>query len=216
MTHTVRLLIASRNQKKLDELNFILNQQLGKTHALPDFKIHLVSLNEFPGITEVIEDGETFEANAVKKALGYAKQTKCLTLADDSGLAVEALGGAPGVQSARFAGEGKDDLANCQLVFDRLKNVPHEKRQAKFVCVVALASPEELIGTRKGEVHGFITHELRGDGGFGYDPMFFYPPFKKTLAEVSPSQKSQVSHRSKALESVQPLLLQYLRLKYDN
>ena len=203
----MKLLIASQNPKKLKELQEILNDHLNKT-ILRSLKLQ--SLSDFPNINEIKEDGKTFEENAVKKALGYAAQTGLLTLADDSGLSVDVLNGEPGVYSARFAGDEKDDRENCEKVLRLLEKAPDAKRAAKFECVIAIAEPNRLIGTTKGEVKGVILRKLRGSGGFGYDPLFFYPPFNKTFAEVSGKEKHQVSHRSAALKSAIKILAKYL------
>ena len=203
----MKLLVASNNPKKFTELNRILTELKTQPIQVPE----LVSLAHFPEVEEVTENGRTFEENAVAKALGYAGQTGCLTLADDSGLVVDALNGAPGVRSARFAGEGKDDVANCEKVLSLLAGIPSNKRSAQFECVVAVALPERILGTAKGVVRGEILREFRGKNGFGYDPIFYYPPFKQTLAEVSAEKKNKVSHRNLALRSIYPLIQQYLR-----
>jgi XTP/dITP diphosphohydrolase len=123
-------------------------------------------------------------------------------LADDSGIEIDALGGEPGVRSARYAADSEhgnsDDLANNELVFERMQNVPDEKRIGRFVCVIAIARDGKLIQSFRGEAEGVILRELRGDGGFGYDPMFYFPGFGKTFAELSPTEKASVSHRGKA------------------
>ncbi len=204
----MKLLIASKNPKKLNELKIILSGLLAGGREKQT--IELVSLADFPNAAEIEEDGKTFEENAVKKALGYAAKTNLLTLADDSGLSINALNGEPGVHSARFAGAGKNDRDNCRKVLSLLEKVPEAKRTAKFECVIAIAEPARLIGAVHGEVKGIILRELRGRSGFGYDPLFFYPPFKKTFAEVNPKKKNSVSHRSAALKKAQVLLLQYL------
>lgn len=203
----MKLLIASNNQKKLKELKKILAQTLSSSEFK---KVEVVTLSEFPNIQEVNEDGKTFEENAIKKALGYAKQTGLLTLADDSGLCVDALGGGPGVFSARYAGEGQDDLANCKKVMDQISATRESKRMGRFECVIAIAEPQKLIGTARGVVEGIILSEMRGEGGFGYDPLFFYPPFKQTFGEVDRSRKDLVSHRSKALKQAIFILSKYL------
>ncbi len=209
----MKLLIASKNLKKLKELEEIFAGALD-----PKIKneIELVSLADFPAVQEIDEDGKTFEENAIKKALGYAIATNLLTLADDSGLSVDALNGAPGVFSARFAGEGKDDLENCKKVLHSMKKVPESKRWAKFECVIAIAEPGRLIGTAKGEIKGMILAEMRGSGGFGYDPLFYYPPFQKTLAEIGQNLKNSVSHRSSALKKSQVIISQYITRKFKS
>jgi len=202
MTELSRLLVASGNAKKLKELQELLK----------DLPIKLVSLKDFPNAADVEEDGNSFRENAEKKALGFAKQTGCLTLADDSGLSVDYLKGDPGIYSARFAGAEKDDLKNCQKVLQLLKGVSPENRMAAFKCVVALATPQKVVSTVEESVSGFITDQMTGGGGFGYDPLFFYPEFGKTFAEVPSDQKHSVSHRGKALKRMKEVLREYLVL----
>ena len=143
------------------------------------------------------ETGLTFEANAIQKALYYGAYCQGWLFAEDSGLSVDALSGAPGVYSARFAGPGADDASNNRLLLERLGSVTD--RSARYICVIALVRSGTLVGTFRGEVAGEIASEPRGELGFGYDPIFFYPPFQKTFAEVTPESKQQVSHRGEAL-----------------
>jgi XTP/dITP diphosphohydrolase len=152
------------------------------------------------GLPAPVEDGQTFEENAVKKALHYSAYAEEPVFADDSGLEVDALGGAPGVYSARFAGEGATDAANNQLLVERLRGV--EDRTARFVCVVALARAGELLGVFRGSVEGRIVDEPSGPHGFGYDPHFFYPPFAATFGATEPARKMDVSHRGQALRAM--------------
>ena len=165
-----RLFLGTGNQKKLKEIITLLE-------GLP---FEFISLREFPNVKEVVEDGETFEANAVKKATELARETGLLTLGEDSGLVVEALEGSPGVYSARFAGPEKNDLKNCEKVLRLMEKMPDTCRGAAFKSVVAIATPDHLIGTAEGEVRGGISREMRGSGGFGYDPIFIYGPYGKT------------------------------------
>ncbi len=195
-----KLLVASGNPKKLKEL-----QEL-----LADLPVALVSLKHFPQITEVEEDGKTFVENASKKALGYTKQSGCLTLADDSGLAIDYLKGEPGIHSARFAGPEKNDLKNCQKVLKLLEGVPSEKRSASFRCAVALATPSQVVSVVEEAVYGRIADRMEGSNGFGYDPLFFYPEFGKTFGQVSPKLKHSVSHRGMALRKMKEVLREYL------
>jgi XTP/dITP diphosphohydrolase len=146
------------------------------------------------------ETGDTFEANAVEKTLYYAGHTPDWIFADDSGLEVEALGGAPGVFSARYAGLGAGDAANNRLLLERLNGVAD--RRAQFVCVIALARESKLVRTFRGEVKGEILHEARGSHGFGYDPLFYYPPFGCTFGEAGEESKMGVSHRAQALRGM--------------
>ena len=192
------LLVASTNPKKLKELQELL--------ALMPYAIR--GLSAFPQAREVPEDGSTFEENAAAKALGYADQTGLLTLAEDSGLCCDALEGAPGIYSARFAGLHKDDHENNLKVLRLLEKVPDNCRGAHFKSAVALARPGKVLGIVTGEVYGVIGHEIRGTNGFGYDVIFYYPPFKRTFGEVSAMEKYKVSHRFKALEKAKELLEQ--------
>jgi XTP/dITP diphosphohydrolase len=184
------IVISSRNKEKKRELKALL-KGLG---------IKVLDLNDFPGAPEVKETGRTFEANAKLKALKMAKYTKRLTLADDSGLVVKALGGRPGVRSARFAGNKADYEENNRKLLKLLEGVPGNKRGAKFVSVVAIAGPKGIIGIVRGECSGRITLASKGRNGFGYDPVFFSPKFGKTFAELSASQKNSISHRGRALK----------------
>lgn len=195
-----RLLVATTNKKKLSELQTLL----------ADLPLELCCLSGLPRFEEVPETGKTFADNASLKALGYARQSGCLTLAEDSGLCCDALEGAPGVYSARFAGEGKQDRENNLKVLKLLENVPDNCRHAHFTSAVAIAELDRLVGTVEGEVHGYIAHEMRGTNGFGYDPVFFYPPFGRTFGEVPAGMKHAVSHRAKALQKAKELLRQYL------
>ncbi len=202
-SHDLPLVIGTGNRKKLEELLELLS-------GLP-FKI--LSLRDFPKVEEVVEDGVTFEENAVKKAKGIARQTGLLTLAEDSGLCVEALEGNPGVYSARFAGPDKNDLKNCQKVLRLMEKLPDNCRGASFKSVVALATPEKLLGVAEGEVRGAIAREMKGSGGFGYDPLFIYGPYGgKTFGEVSAEMKHQVSHRAQAAQKAKKILLNFAKI----
>ena len=162
------------------------------------------NVEPLPGLKEITapeETGETFEANAILKALYYSSATTEFVFADDSGLAVTALNGAPGVRSARFAGPGATDEANNQLLLDLLTEV--DNRSAHFVCVLALARQGQLVNTFRATVEGEILQKTSsGAHGFGYDPLFFYPPYQRSFADVSPEQKLQVSHRGQALRQL--------------
>ena len=191
MTDEVRLtvVLATRNEHKVAEIV--------DAFALPG--ITFESLAGRDGVPEVVEDGDTLEANARKKAREVCDATGMPALADDSGLLVDALGGAPGVHSARFAGEGGDDAANRALLLERLAGVPDEERTAHFACVLALCVPtgEECI--IHGECHGRILHAERGDGGFGYDALFLAQGQRRTFAEIPLGEKAELSHRGRAL-----------------
>jgi XTP/dITP diphosphohydrolase len=173
--------------------------------------IEWVGLGDFPNISEIKEDGKTFAENARKKAIGYAKATGLWTLADDSGLVIDALGGQPGVKSARFAGsKDKDrkvvDRKNFEKVLKLLKGVPKEKRSARFVCCLGLASPEKVLIETEGMLEGIIIDEPAGENGFGYDPIFFVPKLKKTVAQLTADEKNAISHRGSAIRKLKPLL----------
>ncbi|HEV3330796.1 MAG TPA: RdgB/HAM1 family non-canonical purine NTP pyrophosphatase [Bryobacteraceae bacterium] len=163
-------------------------------------EIEIESLPDFERIPPCVEDGRTFEENAILKARYYAPHASGLLFADDSGLEVDALGGAPGVYSARFAGAGAPDEANNRLLLEKLQGVTN--RKARFVCVIALAEGDRVCGLFRGAVEGEIAEESRGSGGFGYDPLFYYPPFGCTFGEVTADQKFAVSHRGQALREM--------------
>ncbi len=187
-----RLLLATTNAGKLRELRALV-EPLG---------IQVVSPGDFPDrpALAVEETGNTFEENARLKAHACSKYYGLTALADDSGLAVDALGGAPGVRSARYAGDGASDAENVRKLLDALKDVPDESRSAAFVCVLCLAQPDGTDRLFRGECKGTITRQPRGEGGFGYDPVFMHPDFRgRTFAEISPAGKNSVSHRGAAM-----------------
>lgn len=189
----MNILIASNNLHKIQEIRAILKDKVSS-------HIELLSLSDVGYKDEIPENGNTFEENALIKARAAA-QTGCIAIADDSGLMVEALGGAPGIYSARYAGEPCNDKKNNEKLLDALKGLPPEKRKAKFVSVIAAVFPkEEAQFTVRGECPGRILKAYQGSGGFGYDPLFLYEPLKKTFAQLTPSEKNSVSHRAKALE----------------
>ncbi|MFI5359068.1 MAG: XTP/dITP diphosphatase [Halanaerobiales bacterium] len=191
-----KLLVASANQGKIREIkNYLEN--------LNNINLEIIGLDEFPGLPEVEEDGDSFRANALKKARARAEQTGLLTLADDSGLSVDYLGGEPGIYSARYAGEGATDEENNQKLLEKLKDVPEEKRKASFICVMALVDPdsgEEIVV--EGRCDGIIQLSPKGENGFGYDPIFYLPEFRKTMAEIPLELKNQISHRAAALQKM--------------
>jgi len=173
---------------------------------LKDLGVRVRSLGEFDGAPEVLEDGSTYEENALKKARSAAAFTGKPSLADDTGLEVEALDGRPGIHAARFAGEHCSFHDNITKLLTLLKGVPKERRAARFVCVLAFVGPdgrEELV---RGELEGRITEEPAGIEGFGYDPVFFSPEAGKTLAELSPEEKNRISHRRRAVDMARVLL----------
>lgn len=192
----MKVVLATRNVGKIREIAEILSP-----HAF-----EVISLREFPEIGEIIEDGSTFKENAMIKATVVAGHTGLLALADDSGLEVDALDGAPGIFSSRFAGEEKDDQANNRKLLDLLSDVPAEKRTARFKCVVAIAEPDGWAHIAEGSCEGVIIEEPRGQGGFGYDPLFYVPAYDKTFAELGPAIKNKISHRAKAMEGAVEIL----------
>jgi len=188
----MKILLASHNKGKIAELQALMHK------ISPE--IEVLSMSDIGFHAEIVEDGDTFSANALIKSrtgtkLGY------ITVADDSGLMVDALGGAPGVYSARYAGEECDNAKNNEKLLQELRGLPAEKRTAKFVSVVACSFPDgrEDIVVR-GECSGSILTEYRGDGGFGYDPLFWYAPFGKTYAEMTAEEKNRISHRGMAMQ----------------
>ena len=192
----MRMLLATHNAHKASEIASILR----------DLPVEWLSLRAFPDIEEVEEDGATLEDNAAKKALLPARASGLWTLADDSGLEVEALGGEPGVRSARYAGDGCDYAANNAKLLEALAQVPAPRRRAAFRCVMALASPQGQVILEEGRLDGVIIGAPRGEGGFGYDPIFFVPEAGKTLAEMPAEDKNALSHRSLALARMRPHL----------
>jgi len=191
-----KLLLATNNQAKVREYRSLL-------HSLP---YELVTLAE-QGITTVVSEvGETLEENARLKATLLADKSRLLALADDSGLAVDALGGEPGQLSARYAGENASDKDRVSYLLSRLKGVPWQKRSACFRCVIAIATPDGEVEFCSGECQGFITFEPRGEQGFGYDPLFYLPELDKTMAELPLEIKNQVSHRGQAAKKVYQML----------
>jgi XTP/dITP diphosphohydrolase len=192
--NTVEIVLATRNRKKVEEISRIFKG------------ISFLTLDDFPSCPEVEEDADTFEGNAVKKALTIARYTGRAALADDSGLEVYALNNAPGVLSARYAGPGADDITNNEKLLAAMKRLPEEKRGGRFVCCVALAMPDGTVRTFTGFSEGTIGKQLRGRSGFGYDPLFFPKGYSKTFAEMSPEEKDLLSHRQMALSQLKSFL----------
>ncbi len=168
--------------------------------------IRLVSLAGYQRLPAVRETGRTFEANAVKKARAIARATGCLVIADDSGIEVEALGGAPGVRSARFAGRHGDDAANNRTLLRLLHGAPLSQRQARYRCALALANPTKLLAVVEGAWAGRIAREPAGQGGFGYDPIFWLPSRRKTVAQLPAAVKHRLSHRAQAARRMRAVL----------
>ena len=184
-----KILIATRNIGKVREIRALLQ----------GLQTALLTLEDFSEAPEVLEDGATFEENALKKARVMARATGVTVLAEDSGLCVDALDGRPGVHSARYAGEGATDADKCIRILEELTRVPDSRRTARFVCVLAIVSPDGDERIFRGVCDGRITHELRGTFGFGYDPIFYHEESGCTFAEMDQERKNQVSHRGKAL-----------------
>ncbi len=181
------LVIATRNAGKIREI----------TALLSGFAVEIKSLSDFGPLPEVEEDGKTFDENAYKKASFTARVLGLPALADDSGLVVEALDGGPGVLSARWAGEDADDAGKCRLLLEKLEGITN--RRAAFECVISVAVPSGAALTYEGRCEGVIAAKPAGENGFGYDPIFYYPPLKKTFAQLSTAEKNRVSHRGRAL-----------------
>lgn len=196
----MEILLATRNKKKIEEMQRILR----------GMDVKVLSIDDFLSCPEVEEDMETFEGNAVKKAASASKFTNKAAVADDSGLEVYALNGAPGVRSARYAGENADDAANIEKLLKEMKDIPDEQRGARFVCCIALAFPDSKghgdVITFFGTVEGVIGKEPKGSMGFGYDPVFYPKGYNKSFAEMSPEQKDVISHRGIALEKLKKYL----------
>ncbi len=213
-----KILVATTNPGKIAEIR-----------AMLDFDVEWLGLSDFPNINEVKEDGETFAENARKKALGYAKATGLWTIADDSGLVIDALDGAPGVESARFSSKKGGnrqlyppkpwrrrmlDHKNMAKVLNLLESVPREERTARFVCCLCLASPpderraspEKVLSETEGILEGVIAEREIGENGFGYDPIFFVPHLNKTVAQLTREEKNAISHRGSAIRKLKPLL----------
>ena len=190
------LVLASRNRNKVIEIVALLG----------DLGITIRTLDEFPDAPDVIEDGDTCEANAVKKARAIAEFTGLPAVADDTGLEVDALGGRPGVHAARYAGEDATYEDNCRKLLRELAGVPPEQRAARFLTVAAIALPSGGTRVARGALDGVIAEEASGALGFGYDPVFLIPELGKTLAQLSPDQKNRISHRAKAFTQAKDLL----------
>jgi len=206
-----KILVATTNPGKIAEIRSML-----------DFDVEWLGLSDFPSINEIKEDGLTFAENARKKAIGYAEQTGLWTIADDSGLVIDALNGAPGVNSARFSGAKEKsevgavreppliDHRNMAKVLKLLEGVPKEKRTARFVCCLCLASPEKVLAETEGKLEGFIAEREVGENGFGYDPIFFVPKLNRTVAQLTREEKNAVSHRGSAIRELKHFLEQLL------
>ncbi len=196
----LKIIIATGNRGKVREFRRLL----GETDA------EFLSVNDFPDLVDLEETGNSFEENAVIKACGTARSTGLISIADDSGLVVDALNGNPGIRSARYAGETATDNENIEKLLLSLASVPYEKRTAHFVCVVAAASRDEQFITATGKCSGYISFEKSGNEGFGYDPVFYLPEFKRTMAEISIDMKNSISHRALAVSKLKELLPEFI------
>ena len=198
------VVLGTRNRKKLDELVEILG----------DLPIEISDLSQWPDLPEVIEDGPTFESNARKKASQLARLLRHWVLGEDSGLVVPALGGQPGVYSARYAGGHGDDNANNVRLLAAMEHLPEENRTAYYVCAIVLANPAgEVCAVVEGRCHGIICRQLLGSGGFGYDPLFLIPECHRTFGQLSPRVKHAISHRARALAKLRPSLARLLHVE---
>ncbi len=191
-----KLLIATKNKGKIEEIRALLK----------DIPILLLPLSSFPDLPDVLEDGATFHENALKKARIIAHSSGLATIADDSGLCIDALDGRPGVLSARYAGEGATDTEKCTRILEEMENVPDGLRAARFVCIIALVTPQGEAKAFEGTCEGRIIREMRGTAGFGYDPIFYYPDSGCTFAEMDSEEKNRVSHRGRALHELRNYL----------
>jgi len=191
LTDAVTLVIATKNAGKLIEIDTLLK----------NYPVNLKNLSDFGPIPPVEEDGASFDDNAYKKAAFTARVLGLPALADDSGLVVTALGGAPGIHSARYGGDGLTDAQRCDLLLENLKG--KADRRASFSCVISIATPTGAALTYEAGCEGVIAESASGTNGFGYDPIFYYPPLNKTFAQMTPHEKSQISHRGKALKELQ-------------
>ena len=192
----MKIVLATNNKHKIEEIKYILS----------DPQLEILTLNEFKDFPKIEETGKTLEENAILKAKGICRFTKLISLADDSGLEVDALDGAPGVLSSRFAGQHCSYKDNNMKLLSLMKNIPWEKRGATFVCVVAVAKDLDNIRTVRGEIRGIITTEERGESGFGYDPLFYLPELDKTFAQLSFKEKNKRSHRAFAFRKAKELI----------
>jgi XTP/dITP diphosphohydrolase len=199
----VELVVATKNKKKLKEIKEILK----------GVALKLSSLADYPACPRIIENGKTFKENAIKKAVKIGGYTEKLTLGEDSGLCVEALDGEPGVYSSRFSGKGKSDLKNNLKLLKLLAGLPLKKRNADYVCAVAVADAQGLIGVVEGRCSGLIGFQQKGRSGFGYDPLFVIAKYKKTFAQLGSRIKHRMSHRYHALEKAKKIIEKYIEQK---
>jgi XTP/dITP diphosphohydrolase len=200
----IEIVIATKNDKKLRELR----------RYLKSVRAHVISLKSLVHAPGIKEDKNTFKGNAVKKAVTISRYTKGVVLADDSGLCVDVLGGQPGVKSARFAGRNKKDHANNTKLLKMMRMVPSGKRRARFVCAIAIADKGKVVKIIEEYCNGRIADFIRGKHGFGYDPLFLIPKYKRTFGEMGLKVKDKMSHRSKALKKARKFLKKYLNNRF--
>lgn len=195
-----QVIFATTNQGKMEEIRMIL----------ADLPIEVLSLKEAGIEVDIVEDGQTFEENAIIKAKKIMELTGNLTLADDSGLEVDYLDKAPGIYSARFLGEDTPYAVKNQYILEQLEGIKKEQRTTRFVCAIAAAFPDGEVLTRRGTIEGIIGYEEAGENGFGYDPIFYLPEYACTMAQISPERKNRISHRGKALKAMKEVLVGFL------
>ena len=196
MSDNLKIVLATRNEDKIREIGEILA-------SLP---VTLLSMADYPDIPEVVEDGATFLENARKKAETVHRHTGLASLADDSGLEVEVLKGRPGIMSRRFAGPEATYADNNELLMRHMKDMPQDARDARFICVAALVTEAGEAHFTEGELRGYIAESPAGEGGFGYDPLFFLPEYGRTVAELDPALKNEISHRAKAMSAMRRVI----------
>jgi XTP/dITP diphosphohydrolase len=191
-----RVIIATKNRGKAREF----------VEMFADLKLEVLTLLDLPEESDIEETGTTFAENAALKAEAIAKKYDAIVIADDSGLVIDALDGRPGIYSARYAGENKDDEANIDKVLDEMKHIPSEKRTARFLCVLALSVPQKDLEWISGSCEGKILFSRQGTNGFGYDPIFYVEEKGKSMAQLSPEEKNQISHRANAMRKLKKVL----------
>ena len=197
----MEIVLATRNRNKLREFR----------EMLQDLQVHVRSCDDFPDCPDALEDGNSFAENALKKARLVAAHAGLLAIADDSGLEVDALGGQPGIYSARYGGVQGDDLRNIKKLLHELDGVPRERRGAQFRCVIAIVAPEGREQIVEGLCRGVIIEQPRGTGGFGYDPVFLDEPSQLTFAEMDAGQKNSISHRARAVQKLKKILPAFMK-----
>ena len=197
------LIVATKNKGKLKEIQELLK----------DLPLKITSLTDYKNLPEIIEDGKTFRANALKKALTISRVKKTLVLGEDSGIEVKALGNRPGVRSARYSDPDATDEKNNRKMLAELKGITMGKRQARYRCVAALTDGDKIVAVVSGSCEGLIAEKPMGKNGFGYDPLFFIPKYNKTFGQLDPSIKKQMSHRAKAMAKIKEVLEERLKTK---